>query len=152
MSIVTSIIGKRKITKFNGRHDQIHFNYHIQECVYHSFSGIKHDGWNMNMNVNLYSDSGSSSKYTIHNIFNNNNDNNNNNTLYMKPQLYSCSFKGMTCDGHDEWDNELQLPELNIGDYICWNNMGAYSISSSSNFNDMTSTKLVIDDESSYLN
>ncbi len=48
--------------------------------------------------------------------------------------LYPASLWGPSCDGLDTLGEAL-LPELNIGDWIYFDNMGAYTISASSTFN-----------------
>ena len=48
--------------------------------------------------------------------------------------LHKTSVWGPTCDGLDKICETL-MPELNVGDWIYFDNMGAYTISSSSSFN-----------------
>jgi ornithine decarboxylase len=59
---------------------------------------------------------------------NKNYDNNDNN--FKKSRLW-----GNTCDGVDLICNEVMLPELNISDYLYFENMGAYTVCASSHFN-----------------
>ncbi|KAL5015904.1 hypothetical protein ScPMuIL_005493, partial [Solemya velum] len=51
--------------------------------------------------------------------------------------VLSSSVWGPTCDGLDCVLEDCQLPELSVGDWIYFDNMGAYSIVLGSNFNGM---------------
>lgn len=42
---------------------------------------------------------------------------------------------GATCDGLDTIVKDKQLPLLDIGDYVVWRNMGAYTVAGASRFN-----------------
>lgn len=55
--------------------------------------------------------------------------------------LYSSSVWGPTCDGLDCINKECQLPELQIGEWICFKNMGAYTLAAASAFNGMPPPK-----------
>ncbi|KAM3933755.1 antizyme inhibitor 2 [Leptodactylus fuscus] len=59
--------------------------------------------------------------------------------LHKKPspdqQSYSSSLWGPTCDGLDRIAENLQLPELQVGDWLLFDNMGAYTVAASSTFN-----------------
>ncbi|CAI9603775.1 unnamed protein product, partial [Staurois parvus] len=50
-------------------------------------------------------------------------------------RLYSSSIWGPTCDGLDRIVEQCDLPELQVGDWILFENMGAYTVSASSTFN-----------------
>lgn len=43
----------------------------------------------------------------------------------------------MTCDGQDMIAKNIKLPDMEIGDSILINGMGAYTIGAASNFNGM---------------
>lgn len=49
-------------------------------------------------------------------------------------RLFPTSFWGPTCDGLDKIC-DTHFPELNLGDYVYFDNMGAYTVSASSSFN-----------------
>ncbi|KAL5016676.1 hypothetical protein ScPMuIL_006265 [Solemya velum] len=51
--------------------------------------------------------------------------------------VHSSSLWGPTCAGVDCIVGKCQLPELSVGDWLCFSNMGAYSIVSGSTFNGM---------------
>uniref|UniRef100_F6WZT5 Antizyme inhibitor 2 n=1 Tax=Xenopus tropicalis TaxID=8364 RepID=F6WZT5_XENTR len=59
--------------------------------------------------------------------------------LHKKPSpdqpLYTSSLWGPTCDGLDQIAENLLLPEHHVGDWLLFENMGAYTIAASSNFN-----------------
>ncbi|XP_053310754.1 antizyme inhibitor 2 [Spea bombifrons] len=59
--------------------------------------------------------------------------------LYKKPSpdqpVFSSSLWGPTCDGLDRIAEHVELPELHVGDWLLFDNMGAYTVAASSNFN-----------------
>lgn len=48
---------------------------------------------------------------------------------------YKCSVWGPTCDSMDCISKASHLPKLNISDWICFDNMGAYTLAAGSKFN-----------------
>ncbi|XP_040204537.1 ornithine decarboxylase 1-like [Rana temporaria] len=50
-------------------------------------------------------------------------------------KLYSSSIWGPTCDADDRIIERCDLPELQEGDWILFENMGAYTVVASSTFN-----------------
>ncbi|XP_068192488.1 ornithine decarboxylase-like [Antennarius striatus] len=50
-------------------------------------------------------------------------------------QRYMTALWGPTCDGQDKLKDTYHLPELHIGDWLLIDNIGAYSITLSSDFN-----------------
>jgi ornithine decarboxylase len=55
-------------------------------------------------------------------------------TTHKTTQKYQTTFYGPTCDGLDKII-ELPFPELELEDWVIWNNMGAYTLSGACNFN-----------------
>ncbi|EPQ08911.1 Ornithine decarboxylase [Myotis brandtii] len=56
--------------------------------------------------------------------------------LCSKPPLFPCILYGPTCDAFDTFYNEeVQLPELDVGDWLIFPSMGAYNSVMSSTFN-----------------
>ncbi|XP_035282411.1 ornithine decarboxylase-like [Anguilla anguilla] len=55
----------------------------------------------------------------------------------LKPgeRTYPCSIWGQTCDGLDRIVEQCILPDLQVGEWLLFHNMGAYTITMSSNFN-----------------
>ncbi|XP_062253154.1 ornithine decarboxylase 1-like [Platichthys flesus] len=60
-------------------------------------------------------------------------------TLYKKPKpdeiLYPCSIWGPTCAALDRIVEQCYLPDLQVGDWLVFENMGAYTVAASSTFN-----------------
>ncbi|KAM8914048.1 ornithine decarboxylase isoform 1-T1 [Spinachia spinachia] len=60
-------------------------------------------------------------------------------TLLKKPKpdevMYPCSIWGPTCDGLDRIVEQCDLPDLQVGDWLVFDNMGAYTVAASSTFN-----------------
>jgi ornithine decarboxylase len=57
---------------------------------------------------------------------------------------YSSVLAGPTCDSIDIVEQDIWLPELQIGDLIVGTSMGAYTIGSASEFNSLPKTKIVV--------
>uniref|UniRef100_H2ZI04 ornithine decarboxylase n=1 Tax=Ciona savignyi TaxID=51511 RepID=H2ZI04_CIOSA len=55
---------------------------------------------------------------------------------------FSSSIWGPTCDGLDQICEHVMLPELTTGNWIIWEDMGAYTISAGSAFNGFKTTKM----------
>jgi len=49
--------------------------------------------------------------------------------------LFKCTIFGPTCDSMDCIGKDLLLPELEVGDWLYFNNMGAYTVAAASSFN-----------------
>ncbi|KAI9141998.1 pyridoxal-dependent decarboxylase [Paraphysoderma sedebokerense] len=56
---------------------------------------------------------------------------------------YPCSIWGPTCDSMDVITKEGNLPELNVGDWLYFDNMGAYTVSASSAFNGFNKCQVI---------
>ncbi|TPX54911.1 hypothetical protein SeMB42_g00109 [Synchytrium endobioticum] len=56
---------------------------------------------------------------------------------------YSCSIWGPTCDSIDCISKDAFLPQLNIGDWLCFENMGAYTMCAASTFNGFAKSKIL---------
>jgi len=96
--LVSEVIGK-------ARRDGKVF-YHINDGVYHTFSGIVYDHWIPNFQS------------------------------FKDGPIEVCAVVGPTCDSFDKISLSEQLPgDLQIGDYFYTENIGAYSIASSTHFN-----------------
>ena len=54
---------------------------------------------------------------------------------------FDCTVYGPTCDSMDKIMDQCKLPDLSIGEVIYIENMGAYTIAASSNFNGFTQTE-----------
>jgi ornithine decarboxylase len=58
--------------------------------------------------------------------------------------LQPCAVAGPTCDSVDVVSIDCPLPDLTIGDYIVSPMMGAYTVPSSTNFNGIPRTKIIV--------
>jgi len=88
--------------------------YYLNDGVYHTFSGVVYDHWIPNFNS------------------------------FRRGKKEVCAVVGPTCDSFDKISLSVQLPEnLGIGDYLYTENIGAYSIASSTKFNGFDGAKIV---------
>ncbi|XP_075717222.1 ornithine decarboxylase [Rhinoderma darwinii] len=55
--------------------------------------------------------------------------------LKSDEKFYSSSIWGPTCDGLDRIVERFDLPELQVGDWMLFENMGAYTVAAASTFN-----------------
>lgn len=58
--------------------------------------------------------------------------------------MYPSTVFGQTCDGIDEISNNMLLPPLNVGDWVAFPGMGAYTTAASSRFNGFGSPEVVV--------
>ncbi|KAJ3135768.1 Antizyme inhibitor 1 [Physocladia obscura] len=56
---------------------------------------------------------------------------------------FQCSIWGPTCDSIDCITKEGLLPELNVGDWMYFENMGAYTLAAASKFNGFKKTEII---------
>lgn len=104
--LVSRIIGK-------ARRDGKIF-YHINDGVYHTFSGVVFDHWIPNFEA------------------------------FKDGDREVCAVVGPTCDSFDKISLSEHLPvNLEIGDFLYTDNIGAYSIASSTKFNGMRGAKVI---------
>ena len=105
-TLVSEIIGKSK------REGKIY--YHINDGVYHTYSGVVYDHWIPNFDS------------------------------FKDGDKKICAVVGPTCDSFDKISLSANLPEnLGLGDYIYTENIGAYSIASSTHFNGFDGAKII---------
>jgi len=105
-TLVSEIIGK-------ARRDGKIF-YHINDGVYHTFSGVVYDHWIPNFQS------------------------------FKRGKKEVCAVVGPTCDSFDKISLSEQLPvSLKIGDYLYTENIGAYSVASSTKFNGFDGAKIL---------
>ena len=110
-TLVTSVINK-KVVKESPTDDK-HIVYYLSESVYGSFNNTIFD----HASISLLP-------------FNERNE-----------KQYDCTVYGPTCDSMDKIASGCKLPDLSIGEVIYIENMGAYTIAASSNFNGFTQTE-----------
>jgi len=105
-TLVSEIIGK-------ARRDGKIF-YHINDGVYHTFSGVVYDHWIPNFQS------------------------------FKRGKKEVCAVVGPTCDSFDKISLSEHLPaNLKIGDYLYTENIGAYSVASSTKFNGFDGAKIL---------
>ncbi len=104
--LISEIIGK-------ARRDGKIF-YHINDGVYHTFSGVVYDHWIPNF------------------------------TAFKEGEKEICAVVGPTCDSFDKITLSAELPgNLEVGDFLYTTNIGAYSTASSTNFNGFDGAKII---------
>jgi ornithine decarboxylase len=105
-TLVAEIIGK-------ARRDGKVF-YHINDGVYHSFSGVVYDHWIPNFHA------------------------------FKGGESEICAVVGPTCDSFDKISLSVELPwNLEVGDFLYTENIGAYSTASSTKFNGFDGAKIL---------
>ena len=88
--------------------------YHINDGVYQTFSGVVYDHWLPNFRA------------------------------FKRGKEEVCAVVGPTCDSFDKISLSVQLPgNLDIGDYLYTENIGAYSTASSTTFNGFEGAKIL---------
>ena len=88
--------------------------FYINDGVYHTFSGVVYDHWIPNFNS------------------------------FRQGKKEVCAVVGHTCDSFDKISLSVPLPgRLEIGDYLYTENIGAYSIASSTKFNGFDSAQII---------
>jgi ornithine decarboxylase len=105
-TLVSEIIGK-------ARRDGKVF-YHINDGVYHTFSGVVYDHWIPNFHS------------------------------FKEGEPEICAVVGPTCDSFDKISLSVELPRnLDVGDFLWTENIGAYSVASSTKFNGFDGAKIL---------
>jgi ornithine decarboxylase len=88
--------------------------YYINDGVYHTFSGVVYDHWIPNFDS------------------------------FRRGKKEVCAVVGPTCDSFDKISLSVELSgNLEIGDYLRTENIGAYSIASSTKFNGFDGAKII---------
>ena len=88
--------------------------YYINDGVYHTFSGVVYDHWIPNFHA------------------------------FKAGDTEVCAVVGPTCDSFDKISLSEQIPaNLQIGDYLYTENIGAYSIASATKFNGFDGAKIL---------
>jgi ornithine decarboxylase len=94
--------------------------YHINDGVYHTFSGVVYDHWVPNFQA------------------------------FRDGPIEVCAVVGPTCDSFDKVSLSEQLPsDLRIGECLYTENIGAYSIASTTRFNGFEGARIRHVNESS---
>jgi ornithine decarboxylase len=65
-------------------------------------------------------------------------------SAFKKGEPEICAVVGPTCDSFDKVSLAVELPgNLEVGDYLCTENIGAYSTASATKFNGFEGAKVV---------
>jgi len=105
-TLATSVFSKKELNP-NGQHDCKIFSYHVSEGLLGGFNSLFYD------HAKLYPF-----------------------TLKKSKKKYESVIWGPSSSELDKVMDSVWLPELQIGDWILWKSMGAYTISSQSSYND----------------
>lgn len=118
-TLVTNIIARKtahNVGHCNMEEDTKSLNegimYYVNDGLYGSFNCIFYDHAHPQPSLMLVSDSS-----------------------IVGSKCYPSSIWGPTCDGLDKINDCVFLPRLNIGDWLVWENMGAYTLAAGSPFN-----------------
>jgi ornithine decarboxylase len=95
-----------------------HINYYMNDGIYQTFLGYHLDGIIKYPNI-------------LENVNN------------KSGKTYKCTLWGNTCDSIDKIIEDIELPELNIGDHFYFPSVGDYSICISSTFNGFSAKNIV---------
>ena len=88
--------------------------YHINDGVYQTFSGVVYDHWIPNFSA------------------------------FRKGDTEICAVVGPTCDSFDKITLSAELPaDLEVGEFLLTENIGAYSTASSTTFNGFDGAKII---------
>jgi ornithine decarboxylase len=119
------VIGRDTIITDNGQNEHPSFMYYVNDGMYGAFNCITFDH-QIPIPIPLFR---------------------NGEYYYRDPmgntQEFSCSIWGPTCDSIDLIAKDIMLPQLHIGDWLVFKNMGAYTLASSSNFNGFKKSAVV---------
>jgi len=107
-TLSANVIAKRQVAASEECEEQS-FMYYINDGIYGSFNCLLYD------NAQVYPQ-----------LFN---------TKSSEDAEYACSIWGPTCDSLDKVVASCSLPELEVGDWLMFSNMGAYTVSAATNFN-----------------
>lgn len=113
-TLAANVIAKREVESSLGE-DKGSMMYYINDGVYGSFNCILYD--HAEVEVEYLKD------------------------LETEPK-YSSSLWGPTCDGLDCILQQSQMPRLDVGDWVYFQNMGAYTLAAGSTFNGMPRPKV----------
>jgi len=91
-----------------GTEDDKKFLYYVNDGVYQSFNCILFDHYEPKPNLLVPGD---------------------------RTQLHRCTVFGPTCDSMDCIGKDILLPELEVGEWLYFENMGAYTVAAASPFN-----------------
>jgi len=104
-SLAVNVFAKRSIVEKDG---EKRFLYYVNDGVYQSFNCILFDHYEPQPLVLVPGE---------------------------RTATYKCTVFGPTCDSMDCISKDIELPELEVGEWLYFKNMGAYSVAAASPFN-----------------
>lgn len=113
VTLITNVVAKRNM-------DYSNIMYYVNDGVYGSFNNLVYDHSLL-----------PKPKFIIGSKF----------VKEAEGETHDSSLWGPTCDSFDCLSKSIKLPELNVGDWIIFENMGAYTLVASSRFNGMKKPK-----------
>jgi ornithine decarboxylase len=123
-SLVTNITSRRTIETEEGTN----FMYYVNDGVYGSFNCLIFDHANLAYPRFLVKNN-STGVFT------------HTSAEEINTGLFNCSMWGPTCDSMDCLTKSMKLPQLTPGDWLIFDNMGAYTLVAASRFNGMNNPK-----------
>jgi ornithine decarboxylase len=123
-TLVTHITSRRTVEHQDGES----FMYYINDGVYGSFNCLIFDHADLPHIHYLVKNEENIYNHVLSQDFN---------------QLHTCSVWGPTCDSMDCLSKSIKLPQLNVGDWLIFDNMGAYTLVAASRFNGMNLAKVL---------
>jgi len=113
-SACTNVCNITSVRKLESGNES-NFMYYINDGVYGSFNCVMFDHYNPTANALHVTDG----------------------------PVFKCSVWGPTCDSLDCISKSTLLPRMNIGDWMYFQNMGAYTIAAASKFNGFKQPKVI---------
>lgn len=120
-TLAVNIIGKKRVQMNAG--DGAHTMYYVNDGLYGSFNCVLYD--HADPSCNVLPD-------THHSL------RDKSNSKIADGPLISSSIWGPTCDGFDCIHKEMRMPDLAVGRWLYYHDMGAYTTAAGSTFNGMT--------------
>lgn len=113
-TLATRIFGRRQLT--NEEDDSLSYFYYINDGVYGSFNCILYDHAEVTPRL-----------------------------LEPRPgPNFTCSIWGPTCDGLDQIASNAEMPLMHVGDWLVFQDMGAYTLAAAGTFNGFLVPKVTI--------
>ena len=104
-TLATRVFGRRQLT--NDDDESMSYFYYINDGVYGSFNCMLYDHATVT-------------------------------PILLEPRSapkYTCSIWGPTCDGLDQIASDIELPLIDVDDWVVFEDMGAYTLAAAGTFN-----------------
>jgi len=123
-TLVSNITSRRTVET----EEEVSYMYYINDGVYGSFNCIIYDHVTVPQPGSLIKKSNGQVSYK--------------NLQEQQDDTFSSSIWGPTCDSMDCVSKSMRLPKLSCGDWLIFENMGAYTLVAASRFNGMSIPKV----------